>query len=225
MKEKLLALLVAKFAGVSKATLERIAEKKAGSVTDEAQLQSIADGIDYGQIVQSEVDSKITEANKLAVLNYEKKHNLKEGKPVSTEPPAPGNPNPNPNPDDISTIVANAVKAAVQPLQDKISLFEKKETQNSYLSRVKNTLSEKKIPESFWSKRALNVESDEQLTALVTEIETDWTTFRQEQINAGVMIDIPKNSEGVLNAGEAVGKNIAEKRNSNTSEGIKGKEI
>ena len=50
MKEKLLALLVAKFAGVPEAMLEGIATKKAGSVSDEAQLQSIADGIDFGQV-------------------------------------------------------------------------------------------------------------------------------------------------------------------------------
>lgn len=201
MKEKLLALLVAKFAGVPKATLERIAEKKAGSVTDEAQLQSIADGIDYGQIVQSEVDSKVTEANKLAVSNYEKKHNLKEGKPVE-------NPGQNPDPNDIKTIVANAIKDAVAPLQNELLQFKQKETQNTYLGKVKTSLSEKKIPESFWSKRALNVESDEQLTAVVAEIETDWTTFRQEQINAGVMIDKPASGSGPAADGESLAKQI-----------------
>lgn len=204
MKEKLLALLVAKFVGVPKATLERIAEKKAGSVTDEAQLQSIADGIDYGQIVQSEVDSKVTEANKLAVLNYEKKHNLKEGKTVENPVP-PVTP---PDPNDIKTIVANAIKDAVAPLQNELLQFKQKETQNSYLGKVKTSLSEKKIPESFWSKRALNVESDEQLNATVTEIETDWTTFRQEQINAGVMIDKPASSTGPAGDGESLAKQI-----------------
>lgn len=201
MKEKLLALLVAKFAGVPKATLERIAEKKAGSITDEAQIQSIADGIDYGQIVQSEVDSKVTEANKLAVSNYEKKHNLKEGKPVE-------NPGPTSDPNDIKTIVANAIKDAIVPLQQELQVFKQKETQNTYLGKVKTSLSEKKIPESFWSKRALNVESDEQLTAVVTEIETDWTTFRQEQINAGVMIDKPASGSGPAADGESLAKQI-----------------
>lgn len=201
MKEKLLALLVAKFAGVPKATLERIAEKKAGSITDEAQLQSIADGIDYGQIVQSEVDSKVTEANKLAVSNYEKKHNLKEGKTVE-------NPVTTPDPNDIKTIVANAIKDAVAPLQNELLQFKQKETQNTYLGKVKTSLSEKKIPESFWSKRAINVESDEQLTATVTEIETDWTTFRQEQINAGVMIDKPASGSGPAADGESLAKQI-----------------
>lgn len=204
MKEKLLALLVAKFVGVPKATLERIAEKKAGSVTDEAQLQSIADGIDYGQIVQSEVDSKVTEANKLAVSNYEKKHNLKDGKTVENPVP-PVTP---PDPNDIKTIVANAIKDAVAPLQNELLQFKQKETQNSYLGKVKTSLSEKKIPESFWSKRALNVESDEQLTATVTEIETDWTTFRQEQINAGVMVDKPASGSGTVSDGESLAKQI-----------------
>lgn len=205
MKEKLLALLIAKFVGVSKATLERIAEKKAGSVTDEAQLQSIADGIDYGQIVQSEVDSKITDSNKKAIQNYESTHKLKDGKPVSAEPPAPGTP---PDPNDLATMVSNAVKAAVAPLQQELQVFKQKETQNSYLGRVKTTLSEKKIPESFWGKRAINVESDEQLTAIVTEIETDWTAFRQEQINAGVMIDKPASGAGPAGDGESLAKQI-----------------
>ncbi|WP_372932432.1 hypothetical protein [Mariniphaga sediminis] len=204
MKEQLLALLVAKFAGVPKATLERIAEKKAGSVTDEAQLQSIADGIDYGQIVQSEVDSKITDANKKAIQNYETTHKLKDGKPVSTEPVEPGNQ----KPDDISAIVANAVKSAVEPLQQKIESFEKKDTQNTYLGKVKSTLSEKKIPESFWGKRTIDVESDEQLSAVVSEIETDWTNFRQEQINEGVMIDKPASSGGSPSDGESLAKQI-----------------
>ena len=205
MKEKLLALLVAKFAGVPKATLERIAEKKAGSVTDEAQLQSITDGIDYGQIVQSEVDSKVTEANKLAVSNYEKKHNLKDGKTVTPEPPGSGTP---PDPNDIKTIVANAIKDAVAPLQQELLGFKQKDLQNTYLGKVKTSLSEKKIPESFWSKRALNVESDEQLTSVVSEIETDWTTFRQEQINAGVMIDKPASGSGPAGDGESLAKQI-----------------
>lgn len=203
MKEKLLTLLVAKFTGVPKATLERIAEKKTGSVTDDAQLQSIADGIDYGQIVQSEVDSKITESNKKAVQNYETTHKLKDGKPISTEPsPLAG------NPDDISVIVANAVKAAVEPLQQKIEGFEKKETQATYLGRVKSTLSDKKIPESFWGKRAIHIESEEHLTTVVSEIESDWTNFRQEQINAGVMIDKPVSGGSPSTDGETLAKQI-----------------
>lgn len=192
MKEKLLALLVAKFSGVSKATLERIAEKKAGSVTDESQLQSVADGIDFGQIVQSEVDSKITEANKKAIQNYETAHKLKDGKPVENpNPPAP----PAGGDDDIKAIIANAIKEAVTPLQQKLEGYEAKETRAALMGKVKTSLSEKKIPESFWSKRGITVESEEQLPQVISEIESDYTAFKQEMVNQGVMIDKPASSE------------------------------
>jgi len=62
------------------------------------------------------------------------------------------------------------------------------------LAKVKASLGEKKIPESFWAKRGISVESDEQITALVTEIEGDYTAFRQEMVNSGVIIDVPASS-------------------------------
>ena len=144
MKEKLLALLVAKFAGVPEATLERIATKKAGSVTDESQLQSIVDGIDYGQIVQSEVDSKITDANKKAIQNYETAHKLKDGKPVKDQEPGK---DPDPNKDDIAAIVAAAVKTAVEPLNQKLSAFEGQKTTETRLQQLEGKL--KDVPETF----------------------------------------------------------------------------
>ena len=113
MKEKLLALLVAKFAGVPEATLERIASKKAGSVSDESQLQSIADGIDFAQVLQSEVDSRITDANKKS--SSELRNPARSGKwaslfrriqTPSTTPPA--------NPNDLAAIVAQAIAPLAQ---------------------------------------------------------------------------------------------------------------
>ena len=59
---------------------------------------------------------------------------------------------------------------------------------------------------------------------IVTEIEADYTAFKQDMVNAGVMIDVPPSSEGGKEGSE-LGKNIAEKRNTNTFEGVKGKEI
>ena len=76
MKEKLLALLQTKFAGVDNAILDRIATKKSENVTDEAQLPTIAEGIGF------------QDAQQTAVKNYEKRHNLKDGKPI--EQPATG---------------------------------------------------------------------------------------------------------------------------------------
>ena len=207
MKEKLLALLVAKFAGVSEAMLEGIATKKAGSVSDESQLQSIVDGIDFGQVLQSNLDSKITDSNKKAIQNYEATHKLKNGKPVENPNP---DPNPGGDPNDIATIVANAIKTAVEPLQQKIDGFEKEKHQETYISKAKVQLKGKNVPDSFWSKRNVVIESDDQLETVVSEIETDWTTFRQEQIDAGVMIDKPASSSGSNSDSQGLANEIEE---------------
>jgi len=92
------------------------------------------------------------------------------------------------------------------------------------LAKVKASLGEKKIPESFWAKRGISVESDEQITALVTEIEGDYTAFRQEMVNSGVIIDVPASSGGAKE-GEAFAKSLAEKRNTNASDGVEGKKL
>jgi hypothetical protein len=197
MKEKLLALLVAKFLGVSKATLERIAEKKAGSVSDESQLQSVADSIDFGQVLQSEVDAKITDSNKKAIQNYESKHKLKDGQPVEDPPAPPVNPTP-PVKDEPEWFKSyrEAQEQKIKDLEAKNQERETKEKLITLKSSLKTKLGEKKIPESYWSKRNLNVESDEQLDALVTEIESDYTAFKQELVDSGVVIDKPVDSGG-----------------------------
>lgn len=227
MKEKLLALLVAKFKGVSEATLERIATKKAGSVTDETQLQSIADSIDLAQVVQSEVDSKITDANKKAVQNYETTHKLKDGKPISAEPPTPPTP-PTPGTDEPGWFMAwkKQQEEITTALKTKLEGYEKKGTQDALLSKVKAKLIEKKVPAKFFEKRGMVIESEDQIETLVTEIEGDYTAFKQDMVNQGVMIDVPASGTGPAGKeGETLGKSIAEKRNKNTSDGVEGKKI
>ena len=82
MKEKILALLKTKFPGVDEATLIRIAEKKAAGVTDESQLQPITDGVSFQDVLNSYGDFRANGAVASAVVNYEKKHGLKDGKPI-----------------------------------------------------------------------------------------------------------------------------------------------
>lgn len=86
VQEKILAGLQQKFTGADAATLSRIAAKKAEGVTDESQVQSIVDGVGFGDVMQSYADYRVGDATKTAILNYEKKHNLKDGKP-NIEPP------------------------------------------------------------------------------------------------------------------------------------------
>ena len=119
--EQILAGLQQKFAGVDTAILTRIATKKAEGVTDETKVNSIFEGISFSDVLNSYGDFRAGDASKTAVSNYEKKHNLKDGKSIENP-----NPNPNPNPkledktDDMAAIIANAVSAAVKPLSDKL---------------------------------------------------------------------------------------------------------
>ena len=89
MKEKLLALLQTKFPGVDNAILDRIATKKSENVTDEAQLPTIAEGIGFQDVLTSYGDYRAGDAQQTAVKNYEKRHNLKDGRillPVAKSP-------------------------------------------------------------------------------------------------------------------------------------------
>lgn len=199
MEEKLLALLVAKFIGVPEATLRRIALKKASSVTDENLLQSIADGIDFGQIVQSDVDSKITDANKKAIDNFKKQNNIKVEEPARV-PATVGDPN------DIATIIANAIA----PLTQKIESLEKQKTVESLSSTVKSKLKEKGIPESFVGR--ISVDDPEQIDEFVTSEEQRFLTFKQEQVNTGNWVDKPKSTPQAAAAVDDQIKSWAESR-------------
>ncbi len=80
--EQILAGLQQKFAGVDTAILTRIATKKAEGVTDETKVNSIIEGISFSDVLNSYGDFRAGDASKTAVTNYEKRHNLKDGKPI-----------------------------------------------------------------------------------------------------------------------------------------------
>lgn len=82
--EQILAGLQTKFPGIDTAFLTRIATKKAEGVTDETKVNSIVEGISFSDVLNSYGDFRAGDASKTAVANYEKKHNLKDGKPAET---------------------------------------------------------------------------------------------------------------------------------------------
>ena len=112
--EQILAGLQTKFTGVDSAILTRIANKKAEGITDASQVQTIVDGVGFSDVLNSYGDFRANGAVASAVTNYEKKHNIKDGKPIQIEKPIE---KPVEKPaDDMATIIANAVSAAMKPL-------------------------------------------------------------------------------------------------------------
>lgn len=222
MKDKLLAALKTKFKnlGFGDKAFDGVADYLSKTVTEENQIETAISGVEgLLKAFQGDIDKVRGEKTEL-----QKKFDELEKK----NKPADPNPNdPKPDPDEPAWFKAYREKQEAEQtaLKQEIEGFKKKETQSGYTAKLKAALKEKNIPESYFSKRNLVIESDEQLQTVSAEIESDYTTFKQEMVNAGVMIDIPVNSGGEAKAGEALAKNIAEKRNTNASEGVKGKEI
>lgn len=124
--EQMAAALQQKFSGVDSAILTRIATKKSEGLTDESKVNSIVEGISFQDVLNSYGDFRAGDASVTAVKNYEKKHNLKDGKTIKTPTPTPA-PTPAPNEDnsnDIAALIADAISKAVQPLSDKLTQFE-----------------------------------------------------------------------------------------------------
>ena len=139
--ELILAGLQQKFAGVDTATLARIATKKAEGVTDETKVNSIVEGISFQDVMQNYGDFRAGQAQTSAVTNYEKKHGLKDGKPIENPKPEPPKPNepPKPQETEIAKMIADGIAAGIKPFADKLAKMEENEAQaqrNSQISAV-----------------------------------------------------------------------------------------
>lgn len=158
MKEKILALLKTKFPGVDEATLSRIAEKKATGVTDESQLQTIADGVSFTDVLNSYGDFRANTAVTSAVSNYEKKHGLKDGKPIENP-----NPNPNPKPEDKKDDVpawAQALIDSNKNLSTELSALKQEKLQATRQEQILAKAKEYGIPESQAKRYAIPDDAD-----------------------------------------------------------------
>ena len=80
IQELILEGLKTKFPGVDLQILTRIASKKAENVTEETKVDSIVEGVGFQDVLTSYGDFRADGASRTAVANYEKKHNLKDGK-------------------------------------------------------------------------------------------------------------------------------------------------
>jgi len=186
MREKILALLLAKFAGVRKDGLAQLAASMALTVTTEDEANTVvgaitADGINaFVTDWRKEVDAENSRATKTYEEGLRKKFDFVEKK----EP----NPNPVPTPDDApawakSIIESNRAMAA------RIENFEKAKTVEQLAGVARTKLKEKGIPESFVG--TISIESEDKIDEFITANETRYTAFKQEQINSGNWVDKP----------------------------------
>lgn len=186
MKEKILAALKTKFSGVDEAILSRIADKKATGVTDENQVNSIVEGISFQDVLQNYGDFRAGQAQTTSIANYEKKHGLKDGKPIE-------NPKPDPKPDekpDIAKLIADGIAAGIKPFSDKLAAFEAKEAQAQRMAQISDVAKKYGIPDFMLKDRSIPEETD---------LDTYFKDVKQEMTNAGFQFNkTPETAEQKL---------------------------
>lgn len=236
MKEKILAFLKTKLAGfaggIQDSFLNGIAESYSRTITDDTKIvtdisDAAIDAIKAAYLFnQSESDRRAKEA----VKTYQTKHGLDEnGQPLDKDKNRDRDKDKDKDkdndPNNIQKLISDAVTAAVKPLQDKITAQEKRESDMALSAKVKSHEKIKGIPSWYLNSQNLIPESEDKIDLLVTAIETGWNTTRQQMVEEGVVVSPPPASAGGTKEGAEKGKEIAENRNKNVSDGVVGKKV
>lgn len=183
--DQILAALQQKFSGVDTAILSRIANKKGEGVTDESKVDSIVEGIGFQDVLNSYGDFRADGAASTAVKNYERKHNLKDGKVVDETKPTPTN-----EQQDIAKLIADAVSAAVSPLSDKLTQFEAAKAKETRDEQILAKAQEYGIPDTIAKRYAIPDDAD---------LDSYFKDAKQELANAGFNgIPSPESSDAKI---------------------------
>ena len=183
--EQILAGLQQKYSGVDTAILTRVATKKAEGVTDEMQVNSILEGISFQDVLTSYGDFRAGDARITAVANYEKKHNLKDGKPIE---------NPEEKKDEKKDDKKDEVPAWAQALIDsnkilseKLSNYEAEKAQAQRNSQISAVAKKYGIPEFMLKDR--NIPEN-------TDLDTYFKDMKQDMSNSGFQFaKVPETAE------------------------------
>lgn len=205
--EQILAGLRTKFQGADDATLQRMASKKAEGVTDESKVNSIVEGISFQDVLTSYGDYRADGAQKTAVSNYEKKHNIKDGKPI--EEPKPQDPLPTPTPQTTEQVPAwaQSLIESNKTLSEKLAAMDAKtkaDERNQQIAAVAKSFG---IPEYVY--KGKQIADDVDLNQYFTDV-------KQEMQNGGFLF--AKSPEEGNHEHKSEISSIAEQINKGTQE-------
>lgn len=217
MKEKILQFLKGKLSNVQGTYLDGVAEAYSKTITEESQIETtFTDGIiDLIKMsaaqIQSEGDRRATDATQTAVTNYEKKYNLKDGKPVDGggTPPNPVEP----KDDDKNTPEwAKALIKQNQELAQKVETLEKDKTKQSKEEQAQTALKGSKLPDTLKTKWAgrINPDSETSIEEQVKELETEYDELHSGFVTSSVGKGLPKGGGNDGEASEDEAKSVAE---------------
>lgn len=189
MKEKLLALLQTKFAGVRKDGLNQLATIMALTVTTDEEATSIVEKLteqSVGQFVtdwRKDVDSEISKANKTYEDGLKKKYDFKEkGIP---NPPNPPTPPTELNADAIAAIVQKAIEPFASELNS-IKTNKVVETRKQLLTKELEVLDEGFRTPYLNAFDRMNFKDDEDFNTHISNVKTEVAKIQQSLIDKGL---------------------------------------
>ena len=199
VKDSIISALKNKYSnlGFSEKTFTGVADYLAATVTEETQIETAITGVEpLLKAFQGDIDSRVTAAVR------KKEQELKAAQ--QKQEPQPQN-QPAQQKDD-------EMPAWAKQMFSKLETLEKKETHAQLMNRLKAKITDK-VPESFLRGRQITIETESDIDTVAQSIEADYTAFKQDLINQGVIIDSPK--QGQQNAKAGVDFALAEAKRRN----------
>ena len=198
MKNKILELLKPKFEGVSETILGRIADKLSKTAKTDEDVNTLIEGVTFQQILESYGDSRATEAQQSAVANYEKKHGLKDGKSVKTEPKTEPKAEPKTEDDDVPAW-AKALIDSNNSLKSELEAIKGEKTTNKRKSALDKVLG--KAPDKIRQRytkdfERMSFKDDEDFNAWIGDITPDVEAITNEYNTKGGVVRRPKSGGG-----------------------------
>lgn len=193
MKDKILALLTAKFAGVRKDGLARLAQALSLQAADETEAGALVEKLTAEKVnefvtdYRKDVDKEVSDSNKTYEGTLKKKFKF-------VEKEADDDPGKKSKGGDDDEEVPKWAKSLIQSnteLQQKLSAFEGQKTTETRLQQLQDKFKDKGLPETFTAQKLkdfkrMNFETDEAFAEYLGEVDTDVAAFNQELADKGL---------------------------------------
>ena len=200
METKIFDALSEKYSGVKESILRRVAAKLAKTVTSEDDITTAVDGA-FTDVLEAYGDQRATDAQKTAVANYERKHNLKDGKAINGG--EPDNNEPDNTTADDTPAWAKQLLEENKKLTERLNKMDGERTTKTRKSIIDEII--KPLTESgrkAYQHIALGSMSEEDFTALQETIKGEVQELVNEQSARGAVFGRPA-STGKQNTGKA----------------------
>ncbi|MDR1459783.1 MAG: hypothetical protein LBI60_06185 [Bacteroidales bacterium] len=196
MKEKILALLLAAFAGVRKDGLSHIANVISFQANTEEEAKTIVGKLTEDQVKsfitdwRKEADAEISKANKTYETGLRQKYDFAEKKQPEVTPPPVTTETGNIDAAAIQKLITDSIAAATKPLLEKITTFEAGNIAKTRLQALNDKLKDCSN-ETFKAKALkdfarMKFETDEAFTEYLTDTEGDVKTANQSVADSGL---------------------------------------